>query len=233
MNKNIDLSNFGNSSFIKPLNGKQIELLDDLFFHDGRFVYHHASFVKTIPQEILSAYCFYKGIYGFPTIELIKFLKKEIGNIKAIEIGAGLGILGTGLGIKQTDSKLQENNKKTVAYYQAVKQPTIKYPDHVYMFEANDAVNRFKPDVVIGSWITHKWKNGMDSGSKWGVVEERILKKVKKYIMIGHEKTHHVKPILKYLHRKIKEDWIMSRSQNIEGNVIYIWEINNNKENNE
>jgi hypothetical protein len=47
---------------------------------------------------------------------------------------------------------------------------------------------------------------------------------VEKYIHIGNQSVHNKKPIMKYKHREIKEEWILSRSQNIGQNVIYIWE---------
>lgn len=214
---------FGNSSVVRRLEKDEIEFLNSFFFKNGEFLYYPSTIVKQIPQSILTAYCHHHGIYGFPTTELIDFLKQEIGDSLAIEIGAGKGILGRGLGIKQTDSK-QQLNKKVIMIYAAMRQPTINYPEYVYTLEANEAINRLKPEVVIGSWITHKWKPGMDRGNKGGVAEERIINKVKKYIVIGHEKIHYDKPILKMDHRIVRPDWLMSRSLDTQGNTIYIWD---------
>lgn len=57
----------------------------------------------------------------------------------------------------------------------------------------------------------------------WGVKEDKVLKMVKKYILIGHEDTHGRKDILQNEHRIIKADWICSRALDREKNLIYIF----------
>ena len=35
--------------------------------------------------------------------------------------------------------------------------------------DAHEAVKRYRPQVVIGSYITHRWRPGMTSGNQYGV----------------------------------------------------------------
>ena len=60
----------------------------------------------------------------------------------------------------------------------------------------------------------------------YGIDEDYILSKVKKYIVIGNEVVHSQKRILQYKHQELKFPWLYSRSMNISGNTIYVWETN-------
>lgn len=166
--------------------------------------------------------------YGYPTQELINFLKKIIGDRKTIEIGAGHGDLGFHLGIPMTDSQIQcrEDVKE---HYALIKQPIIKYPEDVKKFEAIEAIYRYKPKVVIGSWITtYSPYETFYNSSPYGVNEERLLSLVECYILIGNTDIHGDKPIMQYSHHKISGGFIMSRATHPENNTIWIWSKNGN-----
>ncbi len=167
------------------------------------------------------------GVYLVPTEELILFLKDEIGASIAIEIGCGLGLLGRHLNIHITDSKIQDE-PCVKNYYSLIGQPVIKYPSYVEKLDAIAAVNKYKPDVVIGAWIT-RWidpyilppTDGY-GGSIYGVKENLLIDSVKKYIHIGTESTHKYKLQNKPT-RIIKPSWLLSRSSKND-NIIYIWD---------
>jgi len=122
------------------LNGRYIRLLP-------------ASEYEDIPLESLRLWCYLNARYGLPTLELINWLKEIIGNKKCIEIGAGHGDLGRYLDILQTDSKLQDFAPVKNIYRQWGS-PIIKYPDSVRKLDALDAVIKYEPEIVIGSWVT-------------------------------------------------------------------------------
>ena len=48
------------------------------------------------------------GLYTLPTVELIDYLAGIVCGKRAIEIGAGMGVIGRSLGIPITDSRMQE-----------------------------------------------------------------------------------------------------------------------------
>ena len=104
------------------------------------------------------------GLYTFPTTELIEYLAGLIQGKSAIEIGAGMGVIGRSLGIPITDNKMQEW-PEVKACYDACMQPTIKYPSDIIEMAAVEAVRHYKPDIVLGSYITHKWRPGMRIGT--------------------------------------------------------------------
>ncbi len=211
-------------NFLPAISDEDFEQIDSIFFDTiGNFKVNSAEEINAIDPEKLAYYCNREAIYGIPSTELIQFLKEEIGDKKAIEIGAGHGYLGQALGIIQTDSYLQFR-PDIAARYKMLRQPIINYPERVRKFDALEAIRRFKPQIVIGSWITHKGTPANPKSSTWGVDEEKLLKMVDKYIVIGHTDQHDAKFILKYPHRIIQENWICSRSLNREGNIIYIWD---------
>lgn len=84
-----------------------------------------------------------EGIYCFYSRELIQGLAEIIGEQSCLEIAAGDGTLARFLGdrgvrITATDDYSWEH--------------TISYPAWVIRADANDALRRYAPDVVICSW---------------------------------------------------------------------------------
>src|SRR5690606_13301035 len=67
-----------------------------------------------------------EALYCLPTHELVQWLSGAIGGRRAIEIGAGNGVLSAALGITATDNKLQ-SRADIIAHYKALGQATITY----------------------------------------------------------------------------------------------------------
>jgi hypothetical protein len=177
-------------------------------------------------KDQLPYFTYKHAFYTVPTIELIDYLKKEIEGRAAIEIGSGCGVIGKALGIPCTDSKLQ-NQKFAQLYYTANAQPTITYGKHVEHLEALEAVKKYKPHTVIGSWITSKYNYEKKLGNQWGPNEIKMLKYCKRYIHIGNTFVHDWKDINDLPHKTIKLEGYISRASKPEGNVIQIWESGN------
>lgn len=118
--------------------------------------------VEKFSFSVLRLFLHKYGLYTMPTVELIEYLAGIIEGKKAIEIGAGMGIIGRSLGIPVTDNKMQQW-PQIKAHYDRMQQPTIQYPLDIIEMDAIKAVKHYKPDIVIGSYITHKWKPGMNS----------------------------------------------------------------------
>ena len=185
------------------------------------------SFYKKIPLNDLMLFAYKKAIYSYFTEELIQWIFDNVYLTNAIEIGSGNGSLCRFLGIRGTDSKIQDS-PEVKRYYQLARQPTIKYPYYVEKIDAISAIQKYHPSTVIASWVTQKYNENKPGlgGSIYGVDEKYIIDNVDRYIFIGNEKTHYTKEILDFKHRTIKEKWLVSRSSNQECNLIYIWDKN-------
>lgn len=164
------------------------------------------------------------GVYSIPTIELVDFLRTRIGGRRAIEIGAGTGELAKALGIPATDNRQQEE-PGLKAYYAQLGQPTVPYGDHVERLDASEAVAKYKPEVVIACWVTHRFDPARESagGSTSGVDEAAIIAACDEYIFIGNEQVHAQKPIWALPHEKATPPWIYSRAANGSPDFVATW----------
>ncbi len=190
---------------------------------NGNLITKAAEFYEQFDQETISQFCVKYGIYCLPTIELIDWLKKEINSKRTIEVGAGNGCLGRSLQIKMTDS-YQQTKPEVVLLYQILKQTPVKYGKDVKKINGLSAVKKYKPKVVVATWITNRWDHSMEYGNIDGIDETKLISKVKKYIHIGNIDTHGTKKALRKPHKKYQFPWLYSRSMNKKGNIIYVWD---------
>ncbi len=195
------------------------QLLDDA----GRIRVLPAESYNNIDPTHLRVWCHLKARYTLPTVELLQWLREQIGSrhSQTIEIGAGNGDLGYHLGITATDSYVQVDDPNYAATYAASKQPPTRPTPDVKKIGATEAVLLYSPKVVIGSWITHQSFSG--PGHDKGVKEGYIIRHVETYIHIGNDRVQHQKPILQYPHDCYKFPWIVSRATHLSGNVIWVW----------
>lgn len=164
------------------------------------------------------------GFYGFLTQELVDFLRARIAGRSAIEIGAGHGVLAQALGILATDNRQQED-EDIQAYYRALGQPTVPYGDHVEKLDAAAAIAKYRPQVVIACWITHRLEAERPEagGSATGVDEAAVVAACEDYIVIGNERVHANKPIWALPHEKLTPPWLYSRAVNGSADFVAIW----------
>jgi hypothetical protein len=186
-----------------------------------------ASELGKIPQVHLSIWAGEKGIYCFPSTEMIEWLRDKVGGRSAIEICAGFGVIGRSLGIPMTDSYMQTSTDM-VLYYKSLGQVPISPPQDVLKFEANEAVDHFRPDVVVAAYATQKYLPGDEvagiGSSIYGVDELSLLPKVKTYITIGNDVSHGDKRIRRFPHTVHRFDWLFSRSVFSGKNHVVVWE---------
>lgn len=198
------------------------EEIEQLMLHDGLLHPVPARELMAFSADEISLFCLKHGFYQLPTTELIEFLQNEIGSETAIEIAAGNASIGRALNIPITDSKLQATNEMK-ALYESFHQKPITYPKDVLKMEATEAVNYYRPKVVIACWATQKWKPGYEDGLVGGVDEKNILRRVKKYILVGNEEIHEKKEIFRTASMtKYKFPWLYSRKKDQSGNAIWI-----------
>lgn len=201
------------------------QLLDS----DGLLKAVPAALLHQIRPDHLQIWANKNAVYQFATTELVDFLKSEIKGKqeKTIEICAGCGVLSRELGITGTDSYMQQE-KRFRKFYETLGQQITKPPEHIKKYEAYAAVRRFRPEIVIGAFVTQHATLDENlrgfTGSPFGVREHMILQKVKKYILIGNEQTHAGKLIFQLPHRKLTFPWLISRCNDQSLNRIWIWE---------
>ncbi len=186
-----------------------------------------AALEKTTPQERL-AFGVRRGLYSFPTEELCAFLRGRIGGRTAIEIGAGPGVLAKALNIPATDNRQQEEPAMQ-AYYQSLRQSTVPYGEHVEKLDAAAAVKKYRPQVVVACWVTHRFdpQRPHAGGSTSGVTEASIIASCEEYIFVGNEHLHAHKPIWTLPHAKYTPPWLFSRAINRTRDFIAIWRNGN------
>ncbi|MDY0747534.1 hypothetical protein SNE35_23730 [Paucibacter sp. R3-3] len=182
-----------------------------------------SSLEQTTPQERL-LFGVAHGHYGFPTDELVRFLKERIAGRSAIEIGSGNGVLARALGIAATDNRQQED-PAIRAHYEALRQQTVQYGDNVEKLDAAAAVAKFKPSVVVACWVTHKYDPARPEaeGSVTGIDEAQLLEHCDEYIFVGNKHVHRSKPLLARPHELLTPDWLYSRAVNGTPDFIAIW----------
>ncbi len=200
--------------FAQFLSKTNISYLEKECMSEGKLLIKPYSFYKQYPFNDVLVFMHTHGIYVLPTQELIDWLRENIVG-KAIEIGAGIGAIGRVLGIPITDNKMQEWPEVKKFYLEAG-QPLIKYPADVEELDYLAAIEKYKPDTVVGAFITHKW-NGK-TGNPHGV---DALKIKCKYIMVGNLITHQDNPLLKQC-EKLYFEWLITRAVDQLKNRIFI-----------
>lgn len=198
--------------------------LEQELLKDGKVIPLPFSELGKYSQQQLSFFCYKYAIYQLPTTELIDFLKTELQG-SSIEIGAGNGCIGRAIGIRMTDNHLQDMPMIKL-HYQMLNQPTIKYGSDVEKVGASKAVEKYKPETVVGCWITTADKQRAQTVADFhGIDDTKLFNAgVKKYIHVGNEGTHLEK--LKLFNQTVKQykfPWLISRSLGREQNVIYIF----------
>lgn len=199
---------------------EDISSVENQVFDCGKLKAMPSSFYKSLDENKVKLLMWKHGIYVLPTQELIDWLKESIIG-SAIEIGAGIGTIGRELQIPITDSRMQERPEIKIVYSLS-NQPIIKYPDDVEKLSAEQAIEKYKPDTVIGCFITHKYEEKIGTGNALGVQEEFILENVSRYINVGNLYTHRDKPILKNNPVEYNFDWLITRSNDQSLNRIWV-----------
>lgn len=202
------------------------DITSEVMMDNGNIKLMPANFWRKFAWDDFRIFCHYAARYGIHTIEQQEFLKNIISGRSVIEIGAGHGDIGFHLGIKMTDSKIQ-NTAYVKNVMSLMQQPIMKYSKSVEKIEALEVVKKYKPQVVIGSWITTFSPRAKSyNSSPFGVKEKKILDLIETYILIGNVDIHKGKPIFNKPHDEYYFDWIISRGKNQLNNRIWVW---NNK----
>jgi hypothetical protein len=201
----------------------ELKKLDRLLLgDDGCMKLLPSAELHRVPHEALFAWCVFRARYQIPSTELVEFLRELIDGRSVIEIAAGNGDLGHHLGIRMTDSALQ-TRPEIRAHFAALGQKPTDPPPGVERIDANAAVRKYTPKVVVGAWVTQLVREGDPTGSPYGVDELAILRSVDCYIHIGNDAVHGAKRALRQPHRIFRPGCMFSRGFDPRLNAIYVW----------
>lgn len=210
---------------ISVIHGNTKAVREAVLDEDGHIRELPASAWKQFPWDDVRLFMHEYPVYVLPTTELLDVLEDLTADYeKVIEIGAGTGSVGRMLGIKMTDSYMQQDNKVAKKLYELTGQPVIKYPRDVIKADALAAYRRFKPDCILGCYVTHKYREDIGSGNMFGVDFERLLPLVKRLILVGNKFTHADNPIMAIDHMEIDlNGGLITRSSERALDRIFVW----------
>lgn len=228
------------------------EITNKLFGSDGCIYPIPYSFIKDDTLDTLNTVMQALGLYTFPTLELCEWLSSQIDDNPefephtAIEICAGTGWIGRQLRIPSTDVKNMENPTVQKIMLDSCSIPTL-YADDVETLEATDAVNKYAPEIVIGSYVTSKQlvnkidrKRAMTVGIKLpygGVMEQNLMdiakkeievgvdvkgifRKVYKVILICNMRTHRNESYISLPHQSYSFPWLVTRGDISQARIL-------------
>lgn len=228
------------------------EIINNLLGSDGRIYPIPYLLIKEDSLDTLNLVMQAAGLYTFPTLELCEWLSTQIDDNpeyephSAIEICAGTGWIGRQLNIPRTDIKNMENKTVQSIMLEQHSLPTI-YADDVEQLEASDAVRKYSPDIVIGSYVTSKQlidkvdkRKAMTLGFKLpygGVIEENlmniareevkvgvdvknIIRQVYKVILVVNNRTHIHEDYFKLPHQTLSFPWLITRGDNSQSRIL-------------
>ena len=231
---------------------RALEIIESLKGSDGRIYpipYFH---IQNDTLDTLNYVMQALGLYTFPTLELCEWLESQIDDNpeyeprQAIEICAGTGWIGRQLGIPTTDVKNMENPVVQNIMLDSSSIPTI-YANDVETLEASDAVKKYQPEIVIGSYVTSRQlvdkidrKKAMTVGIKLpyggvmkqnlmdlvrkevkvGVDVQSICRKVYKVILVCNMKTHRNESYIKLPHQTLSFPWLVTRGDVSQARIL-------------
>lgn len=198
--------------------------------------------VHSIDIMELKNFMMEQGLYVMPTIELAETLRELIEGYQAsnpLEIGAGNGAISRYLGIRAVDNYMQTPDwqpasakdrkwyKETSGLY--LNQGRVQYGSNVLKIDGEEAVKRFKPDFLIGLYLTHKYDKNLPErgGNSFGVSFAKILKtkSVKQMAFVGNFATHKDHTLLcDFAPRDYQVDSIVTRAANPEETRLFMWD---------
>lgn len=201
------------------------DLTRQVIGEDGHVCVLPASFYDGTTTAERMRLCVAHGLYCLPTEELVGHLRGLIAGHSALEIGAGNGVLARALGIRATDSRMQEL-PQFQEHYRKLGQATVRYGKDVEKRDAVEAVDHYRPEVVVAAWVTHRYDPTRPEagGNQYGIDEESIIDRCERYVLIGNEHVHRGKSIWSRPHDIIYPSWLKSRAVNGTRDFVAIWD---------
>lgn len=180
----------------------------------GEYVVLPASELAETSWQERATFGHHRAMYVLPTVELVEWLRVFIGNRSAVEVGSGCGALARAVGMRATDNYLQ-TFPEVASLYRMAGQPLIEYGPDVERIDANEAARLYRPDVIVGAWMTHRYNPAEHGrgGSVYGPDFDDLLEHCADLVLICNTSTHALHPMLARPHQRITPPWLFSRAQ--------------------
>lgn len=199
----------------------------------GLYTAVHSAAFQRVPTADLQLWGSAHAVFQFVTIELLDWLKTEIGEAKALEICAGNGVISRSLGIVGVDNRIQQKayfQRNAIDFYGELHPDNFTAPPReIKNYNANDAVRIFRPEVVVGAFVTPKVTRADNArgimGNGYGPDMFEMFKRLKKYIHFGNRRTHLPNPIYDLPHLELEYPWLVTRCVDPSLNRVWIWEF--------
>ena len=153
---------------------ERIVKVEEAFFSDMKYFDR----LKSFPMDLIG-WCDQHSVFQVPNLEFVQELAREIKEIGAeiiLEVGAGRGTISRHI------SKMIHNNIILTDNYSwwnnEHNKEKIEFPDVINM-NYKDAIEKYKPDLIIASWIPYK--------AYW-TKDFRECPSAKGYIIIGEDR---------------------------------------------
>jgi hypothetical protein len=208
------------------------EQLDDyLLGDDGLLKILPAAAYERFDPDFRALWCKEMGYHLLPTVELVDWLRSEIGDASAIEICAGAGVLGQALGVPSIDWDVCGRFPAAKACYLGLANPGAAEAIPIIgprceRIEAMEAIAKYRPQVVFGGYVTQRLYPGEPdwmAGSAFGVEECTLIKCVRKYIVLSTRTTQQDKRIFRQRTRELSPPWLVTRHPDPAAALISVW----------
>jgi hypothetical protein len=197
------------------------EVLDE----HGRMRVLPAEFWAATTADERSAFGNRHGLYSFPTTELVAHLQHLIAGRTAIEIAAGHGVLAQALGIPGTDSRQQDKEPwRSILRGSGI--TTVNYGPDIIELGASQAVRQYRPQVVIGCYVTHRYDPARHElgGNEEGVDERDIVAHCDTYVLVGNTRLHRHSALWPLPHHIEYPPFVYSRAREGGREFIAVWQ---------
>ncbi len=202
------------------------DLRPDVLGGDGRMQVLPADFWADTTVAERALFANRAAVYGLPTVELVDRIAGIIDGRDAIEIGAGCGVLADALGIVATDS-MQQADPHYRAMYQRLRVPPITYGPNVVKADASEAVRRYRPQVVVASWVTHRYDPARHEagGNEVGVDWDDVLAHCQTLIFVGNSYVHGTSTLWRRAAQvEYGPSYVYSRATNGTPDFVAVWD---------
>lgn len=218
------MTGFGPPAQIFAIPDSTRDIAPEVLDANGRMRILPAAYWATTTRAERGLFGSKNGIYCFPTVELVDLLGEMIAGRSAIEIGSGNGVLAAELGIPATDNCMQDKTPYREYLTEHGVAP-VPYGPNVTEYHASAAVRAYRPDVVIGCWVTHRYDRNRHwaGGNIIGVDEADILRNCKTFILVGNEEVHADSTLWQRPHEIVYPEFVFSRSMNGSRDFIATW----------
>lgn len=223
MNEKVTVTAADGVSLVQVDEEALAQLEREVLGPDGRQTPQPASVYAKHDITTRVGLCVKHGIYGLVTHELVEFIREQIAGRTAIEIGSGDGVLAAALGIPATDSRMQERADVRSTYEKLMQTP-VRYGTQVEHLDGAQAVIKYRPQVIVASWLTHRWHPDEPTlgGNMYAPDELMLLANCQTLIFVGNSGAHSRHRLLRKTHLYWEFDWLYSRAWRGK-NFIGVW----------